>query len=423
MSSSIYYFPATKQGASAPTQSAGLLQLALAINSGMTPEEVIDRLFERTDGVVPFDRISLALLQPNGELRIRHVRSKLPIAWGSGEHAGIRDSSLEPIIAENKIRIIRDLEAYYREHPKSYTAPTMLKEGIRSSLTLPLPSRRGVIGVLFFSSRQVDAYQREHAEVLQTIATAIGIAVERGELIEELRQANVALASLDRLKNTFLSNLSHELRTPLTVITSYTYALQDEVTGKLTPEQHDYLATIVQSADRLKALLSQLFDLTELESGVLKVEHFPLDLGQLVRDVGARQHVPPGLDFEVALPVEPLPISGDPQRLQQTLQALLDNALRFTPSPGQVTLRAGQNAHEVWAEVQDTGLGIAPENQEKVFEKFTQLDAGSTRERGGSGLSLALARAIARAHGGDIQLKSVLGRGSTFRLVLPRRPV
>lgn len=419
---SYYYLSPEPETAPAQSPEGALLRVALALNQGSSAGEIVRLIFESLGNLVPYDRIGLALLDPDGWLLSRVVISRYPIILGEGYRGRLSGSSLEPIIRRQQIRVINDLEAYLREHPASKSTAQLVAEGMRSSLTLPLISKRKAIGVMFFTSIQREAYGSEHIALLRTLATNVAIALERAELTSALSHALAELKTLDQLKTNFLSNLSHELRTPLCIVLSYLQSLDDEVAGALSPPQHALLSEAIGAAERLNLLFNDLFDFTELSSGVLHLDCVPIDLIPLLRELGeeARPTLEQaGLTLALVLPEGPLAVKADPPRLAKAVRNLLDNARKFTPSPGQVTLRAGRGPAGIWLEVSDTGIGIPPEDQRRVFERFVQLDAGPNRPHGGAGLGLALTRAIVEAHGGSISLRSAPGQGSAFRITLP----
>lgn len=418
---SYYYLEPPEISARPATQQDELVRVATALLEGTSPEQLSDVLFETLGILLPVDRIGLAMLGPDDLLTSRYVRSKRPILLGKGASSPIAGSTLEPIIRERKIRIINDLEAYLVEHPHSETTPTILKEGMRASLTLPLIVGDRPIGVLFLSSTQPYAFKKEDVGLIRALALALSLGIERSAMVAELSRANEDLRTLDQLKNNFLSNLSHELRTPLSQVLGYSYALEDEVAGTLAPDQHRYLRLIISGAKRLQELLSDLFDYTALESGIFALNRVPVDLVALAREVSTEMRPTmseAGLSLEVATGPEVLCVEGDPPRLAQILRMLLTNACKFTPAPGTVTVRWGEALPKVWVEVQDTGIGIPPEQQARVFQKFFQIEAGPNRAYGGAGLGLALAKALAEAHGGTLTLRSEPGKGSVFRLSL-----
>jgi signal transduction histidine kinase len=404
------------------SKTSELLNIALALNAGRTVTELVDHLFESLDPLLPFDRIGVALLEPDDVLRSHYVRSKLPLLWDVGANARLADTSLGPIVRERQIRVINDLEAYVAEHPQSKTAPLLLAEGMRASLTVPLGSAAGPLGLMFFSSHLICAYGEQQVEFVLALAEALAAALERARLTDQLHWANEELKALDQLKADFLNNLSHELRTPLTAIVANAEFLEEYASPVLSQAHRGFVTEIRRGADRLERMLNTLFDFTAIEAGRLLTQKVPVDVGPMLRQLEAEEApalATAGLGFTMTVKDEPLRVAADPLRLAQALRALLDNARKFTPAPGMVQIRAGREADFVWIEVQDSGIGVAPDDQARVFDTFFQVDGSLSRPYGGAGLGLALARAIVLAHGGTLMLRSAPGIGSIFTVRLP----
>jgi signal transduction histidine kinase len=257
------------------------------------------------------------------------------------------------------------------------------------------------------------------------LAAAIGVALERADLFASLRRANDELKTLDALKTDFLSNLSHELRTPLSRILGNAYALAEGDAGALSGDQRRLATEIIAGAERLGGLLEDLFDYTAFEAGRLQLDRVPVDLGAIAAEVaeGFRPEIEgAGLRLAVAIAGPAVLVEGNAPMLARAIGALVDNARKFTPAPGTVTVEVGRQASEGWVEVRDTGIGVAPALQAHLFEKFFQADSGATREHGGAGLGLALVRAIVLAHGGHVWFETGPSQGSRFRLLLPACP-
>lgn len=419
---SLYYLKPESTAPPPRNREGELLRLALALNEGSSARDIVDMLFRTLGDVVPCDRIGVALLEPDGWLVSKVVVSRYPIIVGEGYRGRLSGSSLEPILRKQQIRVIHDLEAYAREHPRSTSTAQLVAEGMRSSLTLPLISKHQAVGVMFFTSTQRGAYGGEHIGFLRAIASGVAIALERSRMTDELRQALIELKSLDQLKTNFLSNLSHELRTPLSIVLGYLQTLEDESAGTLTQPQHGLLGKAIGAAERLNSLLNDLFDFTELTSGILHLNCQPVDLSALLEDLVDDFRLTlegSGLTLDLALPEAPLTVQGDPPRLAKAICKLLDNARKFTPAPGAIHVRAGRTGDEVWVEVADTGIGIPLEHQRQIFGTFYQVESGPNRTYGGAGLGLALARSLVEAHGGRLSMRSTPGKGSVFRIALP----
>jgi PAS domain S-box-containing protein len=244
---------------------------------------------------------------------------------------------------------------------------------------------------------------------------------ERRQLEAEAAQARAAREA-DRLKSELLSTVSHELRTPLAAIKGFTSTMLRYGDRLSLAEQREFLNDIEASSDRLAELVGNLLNMSRLEAALLSMEAEPLDLAPLVREeasgfwprlTGRKQTL--HLDVPDRLPL----VQADPRRMRQVLANLLDNAAKYTPSGGRVTVRAYAEGPEIVVTVADTGPGIPPEHLNRVFDPFHRVDSGLTRTVGGTGLGLAITRRILDAHGGRIEVDSTLGGGATFTVRVP----
>jgi PAS domain S-box-containing protein len=227
---------------------------------------------------------------------------------------------------------------------------------------------------------------------------------------------------LNRLKADLVNAVSHELRTPLTSLMGYAEFLEDEVGGPLAPEQHEFVAQIQEGTRRLQRLVDDLLDFARLEAGTFSLSLREADLAQKVRETIESlrpQAQVKGVVLEADSPDGATMVRMDPGRIGQVLLNLVGNAIKFTPEGGRVTVRILAAPRRVRVEVADTGIGIAPEHLERLFEKFYQVNGGITREQGGTGLGLSIAKALVEAHGGTIDVESTPGVGSTFWFTLP----
>lgn len=233
-----------------------------------------------------------------------------------------------------------------------------------------------------------------------------------------------ALRDLDRIKGDFINAASHELRTPLTTITGYAEFLEDEVAGPLNGEQRGFVTQIQEGARRLQRIVDDMLDFARLEAGSFMLVKHEADLGLLIReelsDLRA-QAEEADLTLAAEVPEEAMQVSMDPRRVGQVLLNLLGNALKFTPAGGNVTIRLSATPEAARVEVVDTGIGISEQYLSRLFQKFFQVDPSMTRERGGAGLGLSIAKALIEEHGGEIGVSSRLGEGSTFWFTLPRQ--
>lgn len=238
-------------------------------------------------------------------------------------------------------------------------------------------------------------------------------------LAAELEERVAVLEKMDQARRDFVAAVSHELRTPLSIIQGYTEAILDGmVTGE---EQREYLNAVKEEGERLRRLTEELLDLRKMETGTISIRREEVHLEEAVARAAARfksRAAGAGVVFKVEVDSLP-PVTGDPDRLEQVVVNLLDNAFRFTPPGGTVTLIAGKDSEGVELSVRDTGPGISSEDLPYIWERFYRVDRARTRETGGSGLGLAIVRQIVELHGGRVEVQSIPGKGSTFTVRLP----
>lgn len=239
--------------------------------------------------------------------------------------------------------------------------------------------------------------------------------------IAELQRAHERLQALDRLKSDFISSVSHELRTPLTAIKGYTRLLGDGLAGPLNPRQRECLEVIAENTEKVIRRVNDILFLQE--SGALLPARAPVSLREVVLlmvEAVRAQATAAGLALECRCPQELPEVMGDQEALKLLFAHLLENAIKFSGHGGRVTVLVQEQENDIYVEVTDTGIGIAPEHQHQIFEPFFQVDSSTTRAYPGVGLGLAISRRIVEAHGGCIGVRSDLGQGSTFFFTLPK---
>jgi signal transduction histidine kinase len=217
----------------------------------------------------------------------------------------------------------------------------------------------------------------------------------------------------------FVSDASHELRTPLAVMRANGELLQRHPQQSIG-DNMDQVEAITAEAEAMTKLVEDLLTLARADESRANIAHEPVSLGPLLEDLGRdMEALAQSRNIQLVVDVEPSEVTGDRHRLRQLAAILLDNALKYTPGPGKVTLRSAQ--HGKWAEfsVSDTGPGIPAEEQQRIFDRFVRADSARTRATGGTGLGLAIARWIAEAHGGKISVESQPGHGAKFTVRLP----
>ncbi len=238
---------------------------------------------------------------------------------------------------------------------------------------------------------------------------------ELGRLYRELEAAS-------RHKSEFLANMSHELRTPLNAVIGFSDVLSEQMFGELNPKQLEYMDDIRTSGRHLLALINDILDLSKVEAGRMELVlsqfslHEVIESGlTMVRERAARE----GIEVTVDLQLDDSVIEADERKIKQVLFNLLSNAVKFTPPGGHVTVKARVDAENVSISVRDSGVGIAKQDQARIFEAFQQVERGPNRAQEGTGLGLGLARRFVELHGGTISVESELGQGSTFTVRLP----
>jgi signal transduction histidine kinase len=261
-------------------------------------------------------------------------------------------------------------------------------------------------------SRHVDVENRDELGAL---------AANVNRMNDELRRLYSELETASRHKSEFLANMSHELRTPLNAIIGFSQVLRERMVGDLNEKQEEYLDDVVSSGNHLLSLINDILDLSKVEAGQVELEIGPFSLRQaLERGVVMMRERARKDGVQVALAADPQVdvVEGDERRIRQVIFNLLSNAVKFTPAGGRVDVASSHLDGEVRVSVVDTGPGIAPEDQKRIFEEFQQTDLG-TAQREGTGLGLALSKRLIELHGGRLWVESVLGEGSTFTFALP----
>ncbi|MBW3571297.1 MAG: response regulator [Gemmatimonadetes bacterium] len=294
-------------------------------------------------------------------------------------------------------------------------AEALRRAGVRSYLSVALVARGQVVGVLTAAAGDgLPRYTADDAARLEELGGRVALAVDNARLYAEAIHANAA-------KGEFLAVMSHELRTPLNAIIGYADLLDAGVAGELNDAQREQLSRIRVGSKHLLRLIEEVLQFSRLEAGREEVHREALDLAGLTRDAAAL--VEPlargkGLAFRVEVPAEPVRVETDGGKVHQIVLNLLSNAVKFTDG-GEVSVSlAARNGHAV-LQVRDTGIGIAPENLERIWDAFSQVEQAPTRRVGGTGLGLSVTRNLARLLGGDVVVESAPGRGSAFTLRLP----
>ena len=302
---------------------------------------------------------------------------------------------------------------------------------VRSLLVVPLISKGEVIGTLNVDDDKPNAFGDEMCQLLSIAASQAAAAIQTAKLYtdlkeraEKLAQAHKELQESYRLRSEFVQNMSHELRTPLTFVRGYVDLLLQGVLGSLTDEQKSSLSIVAERTKTIIGLVNDLLSLQTVERGELQFSHLSLLAVARAAVEGAQATAQQsGLALEEEYDLDLRPVWGDRARLDQVFSNLIGNAIKFSPDDGgTITVRLKVQDEVIRVDVVDQGIGIAPDQLGRIFDRFYQVDGSSTRRFGGTGLGLAIVKEIVNAHGGTISVTSQPGKGSTFSFTVPVAP-
>jgi signal transduction histidine kinase/ActR/RegA family two-component response regulator len=300
----------------------------------------------------------------------------------------------------------------------------LFRDGWHSVLAVPLLRGDKMVGVLVIRRRSTGSFPSEMSELLETFATQSALAIVNARLFRELETKTGELEIASRHKSEFLASMSHELRTPLNAVIGFSEVLLDRMFGEINERQDEYLHDIRNSGKHLLELLNEILDLSKVEAGQMVLEPSTFGVSSvvestlpMVRERATRHAI--ALSVQIADDIDTIEI--DELRFKQVVLNLLTNAIKFTPDGGSVSLRAYREATDLMVTVTDTGIGVPPEDQERIFESFQQGRRGAPKEEG-TGLGLTLSRRFVGLWGGRMWLESTPGVGSTFGFSVPGLP-
>jgi GAF domain-containing protein/anti-sigma regulatory factor (Ser/Thr protein kinase) len=413
------------------TRSVGELkalgEVSQAVSSTLDLETVLTRIVSHavqlsgTDGgaIYEYDEDSeeflLRATDHMEEELIEALRANPP-RLGDGV-VGRAAASREPVVVPN----ILEERAY---------APRMRQMlerfGFRASLAVPLLREDRIIGGLVVRRKSTGAFRSEVIELLKTFATQSVLAIQNARLFREIEDKSRQIEAANRHKSEFLANMSHELRTPLNAIIGFSEVLQEKLFGELNEKQAEYTDDILTSGRHLLSLINEILDLSKVEAGRMELELATFDLPLAIdnaRTFVRERATKHGITLDVDVDERLGDCVGDERKIKQILLNLLSNAVKFTPEGGRIGIHARQTDGSVEISVSDTGIGISPEDQARVFEEFRQVGGDYAHKTEGTGLGLTLAKKFVELHGGKIWVESEVGKGSTFTFTLPNRPM
>ncbi len=287
---------------------------------------------------------------------------------------------------------------------------------------LPLITKEGQsLGALVLGKRS-EPFASGDAEFLQVMVGQAAIAIENAHLFQAIQQAYDELKQLDHLKSEFINIAAHELRTPLAILLGYASVMAEE---EISEVDRSRLDVIIRNAMRLSSLIDDMLNLSYLETGQAQLDIEEVDLSDVIQEAildtndMAREK---SLNITVNVPVDFPPLITDRRKLDLIVMNLLSNAIKYTPEEGDISIKACVDADKALVSVTDTGIGIPPEERDKIFDRFYQVEDSLTRQHGGIGLGLAIVKSFVELCQGHIWVESEVGRGSTFTFDMPIRP-
>ena len=309
------------------------------------------------------------------------------------------------------------------DEPRNPIQDLVLNAGYRALLVVPLLRPNSIVGALVVRRKEPSAFASSTIDLLQTFAAQSVLAIQNARLFSEIEEKSRQIEIASKHKSQFLANMSHELRTPMNAVLGFTEMMADGLYGQLPEKALKALERVQSNGRHLLGLINDVLDLSKIEAGQLTLALEDYSVSQVVQTVlSGTESLAKNKGLKLAASVaEGLPIGhGDERRLTQVLLNLVGNAIKFTDQ-GSVEIGARKVDGFFEISVQDTGPGVAPDDQKRIFEEFQQVDSSSTRKKGGTGLGLAISKRIVEMHGGTLNVESVIGEGSAFRIMIPIR--
>ncbi|MBN2470272.1 MAG: GAF domain-containing protein [Anaerolineae bacterium] len=395
-----------------------LVNVSLVLNSTLAIDPLLRFIMDSASQLVGAEGASILLYNTESHELVFTASSTGSSDSLIGQPVPLEGSIAGTILRENRAIAISDVSQDAR-HYRGVDEITRFHT--RSLLGVPMRMRDQVVGVLEAVNKVQGEWTVQDRSALMILAAQAAVAIDNARLVAALRQANEELSDLDQMKNDFIAIASHELRTPLGIILGYASFLRDSAAG----EASAHADAVFRSALQLRGTIEQLTNLrylkqrpdADLVRDWVAVSDLLLAAEMDIRSMAeAKAH-----QLVLELPPADPQLYVDGLKLQSVLSNLLNNAVRFTPPGGTIRLGCQIHPQEVWIQVQDSGPGIAPEDQERIFNEFVQVENHLTRRHGGMGLGLSIARALVQAHAGRLWVESPgQGQGATFILSLPR---
>jgi signal transduction histidine kinase len=382
---------------------------------------VLDELMKCVVKLARSDAAALYLGQPNAIYELKSAYSPNPELEQFIESQARR---VKPDSNSATARAIEKRQPAQLEDFREEAGGRWPDSPFRSALAVPIVREGVPIGIIGVLKTIKEPFTDKQVALVTTFADQAGIAMENVRLFNEIQNKSAELELANRHKSEFLANVSHELRTPLNAIIGFSEVLRERMFGDINDKQAEYLDDIHEAGKHLLSLINDILNLAKIEAGRMDLELSRFDLGEalqssvnVVRERATRQ----GIVLSLELHPEAVDWVADERKFKQIMLNLLSNAVKFTPEGGKVMVRALCEDHRARISVADTGVGIAEDQLNLIFEEFRQVGTDYLKKSEGTGLGLALAKRYVELHGGEMKVSSEVGRGSTFTFTLPQK--
>lgn len=398
------------------TRLARMVEISRVLNSANNLEQLLTYIIREAAMLTNTEAASILLLEQHSRDLYIVASSNAISPQMANTPVPLNGSIAGAIIRANKPMFIPDVSQDPRWNKNVDRAIDFHTQAI-----LGVPMRdvdRQPVGVLEAINKKSGEFTRQDAEMLTILADIAGVAVERARMDQNLRRAYAELNDLDQLKTDFISIASHELRTPLTVILGYLSFLREEA----SPEMMGQFDTVLDAAVHLRTLIQDMLNFQYVDTGRESLSLERMDLVALVRQMTAERDetaVAKQQTITVHLPDTEIPIMADRSVMEVVLNNLFNNAIKFTPQEGQIEITVEDRGEEIWVTVSDNGVGIPPDQYERIFKRFYQVEDPLDRHHEGMGLGLAIVKELIELHQGRVWVESEEGAGSTFFVALP----
>jgi signal transduction histidine kinase len=390
-------------------------RVARALGSSLEQDEALERFLGEVRSVFEFDRLAIVLVEGDEAVVMGNSGRGRDSLFPRGIRRPVVGSVIEDVFRGGQTIVRGDMA----DNPRYPEERELSGLGLQSRVVAPLTLGGQPLGILSVSREEQDGFGEDEVELITLLARQLASAVQNIRAYTAERNAAEELRRLSALRADFVSLVSHELRAPMASVIGCAVTLRARWRELSAEQRESFLALIEQETGRLSTLVGDVLDTSRIEAGTFTYVFGDVDVGDLVRETASMVSLGTDEVTVKASVVEPLPVvRGDRDRLRQLLLNLLSNAAKYTVSGDEIEVRAAADDGAVLVSVEDHGPGIPSDQQRLVFEKFGRVNSGG-RSKPGAGLGLFIARSIAEAHGGTLDVRSDPGSGATFTIRLP----